>query len=44
MGDIVTWANDHGHRVVELHASEDGRPLYESMGFLATNEMRLTLT
>ncbi|HEY4724085.1 MAG TPA: GNAT family N-acetyltransferase, partial [Anaerolineae bacterium] len=26
-----------------LHASEMGRPLYESLGFADTNEMRLTL-
>jgi GNAT superfamily N-acetyltransferase len=28
-------------RRVALHASEGGRPLYESMGFKSTNEMRL---
>jgi ribosomal protein S18 acetylase RimI-like enzyme len=26
-------------RVVSLHASEEGRPLYESLGFKTTNEM-----
>jgi ribosomal protein S18 acetylase RimI-like enzyme len=26
-------------RVVSLHASREGRPLYESLGFRATNEM-----
>ena len=26
---------------MSLHASQDGRPLYESMGFKGTNEMRL---
>jgi GNAT superfamily N-acetyltransferase len=30
----------HG-RGITLHASDDGRPLYEKLGFLATNEMRL---
>ena len=25
---------------IVLHASNDGRPLYESLGFVATNEMR----
>jgi ribosomal protein S18 acetylase RimI-like enzyme len=30
-------------RVVTLHASDAGRPLYEALGFEATNEMRLTL-
>jgi len=28
---------------VTLHASDKGRPLYESLGFEATNEMRLKL-
>jgi GNAT superfamily N-acetyltransferase len=27
---------------IVLHASPEGRPLYESLGFVATNEMRLT--
>ncbi|MFN0145927.1 MAG: GNAT family N-acetyltransferase [Dehalococcoidia bacterium] len=40
---IVAWARSRGYPVVELHASDEGRPLYASMGFLATNEMRLTL-
>jgi ribosomal protein S18 acetylase RimI-like enzyme len=29
--------------VVLLHASQFGRPIYESMGFIDTNEMRLQL-
>jgi GNAT superfamily N-acetyltransferase len=33
----------HGIRAVILHASEDGRPLYEALGFRPTNEMRLVL-
>jgi GNAT superfamily N-acetyltransferase len=32
-----------GHRALSLHASPEGRPLYEQLGFLATNEMRLIL-
>jgi len=32
-----------GLRRLMLHASEEGRPLYESLGFLPTNEMRLAL-
>jgi hypothetical protein len=28
---------------VFLHASDEGRPLYESLGFKATNEMVLRL-
>ncbi|HEY4689814.1 MAG TPA: GNAT family N-acetyltransferase [Anaerolineae bacterium] len=31
------------HRLT-LHASEAGRSVYQSLGFLPTNEMRLTLT
>jgi ribosomal protein S18 acetylase RimI-like enzyme len=30
-------------RVVTLHASDAGRPLYEALGFEATNEMRLVM-
>jgi GNAT superfamily N-acetyltransferase len=41
---VVEWCRtDGGFNTVSLHASNDGRPLYESMGFQATNEMRLTL-
>ena len=29
-------------RGITLHASPDGRPLYEKLGFTSTNEMRLT--
>ncbi len=29
--------------IIALHASEHGRSLYESLGFLASNEMRLKL-
>ena len=40
---IVDWCRDEGLQVVYLHASECGRPLYTSLGFEATNEMRLRL-
>jgi GNAT superfamily N-acetyltransferase len=40
---IIDWCRDEGLRVVYLHASEHGRPLYESLGFEPTNEMRLGL-
>jgi ribosomal protein S18 acetylase RimI-like enzyme len=32
-----------GIRRIVLHASDDGRRLYERLGFVPTNEMRLTL-
>ncbi len=41
---ITTWCRDAGLDVVELHASNQGRPIYESLGFAATNEMRLILS
>ncbi len=40
---IVEWCRKEGMRFLYLHASDDGRPLYESMGFKSTNEMRLVL-
>ena len=43
METVVEWCRSEGFRTVSLHASKDGRALYESMGFLATNEMRLRL-
>jgi GNAT superfamily N-acetyltransferase len=39
---IVNWCRVEGFRVVSLHASPFGRPLYESLGFEPTNEMRLS--
>lgn len=41
MGAILGWIKDYGLRAVNLHASEEGRALYEELGFEATNEMRL---
>jgi len=40
MQTLMAWAVDRGFDRVVLHASDDGRPLYESLGFAATNEMR----
>jgi GNAT superfamily N-acetyltransferase len=40
---ILEWCRTNGFRTVSLHASLAGRPLYESVGFQPTNEMRLTL-
>ena len=40
MREILAWAPAHGIVRVSLHASDAGRPLYERLGFLPTNEMR----
>jgi GNAT superfamily N-acetyltransferase len=40
---VVNWCRTEGFHTVSLHASRDGRSLYESMGFRDTNEMRLIL-
>ncbi len=37
----LDWCRTNGVRNVILHASDEGRPLYESLGFERTNEMRL---
>jgi GNAT superfamily N-acetyltransferase len=39
---MVDWCRAQGFATVWLHASDEGRALYESMGFAATNEMKLT--
>jgi GNAT superfamily N-acetyltransferase len=41
MQTILAWVNERGLRGVNLHASKEGRALYEKLGFEATNEMRL---
>ncbi len=38
---ILEWINRQGFRAVNLHASAEGRTLYEKLGFEPTNEMRL---
>lgn len=43
MEAMVEWCRREGYGLVSLHASEWGRPLYESMGFQPTNEMSLKL-
>jgi GNAT superfamily N-acetyltransferase len=40
---IVEWCRAEGLSSASLHASVFGRPLYETMGFKPTNEMRLNL-
>jgi GNAT superfamily N-acetyltransferase len=43
MQTMIDWCRSEGFARVNLHASEDGRHLYESMGFEESNEMRLKL-
>ena len=38
---IMAWLKEQRFRGVNLHASAEGRHLYEKLGFEATNEMRL---
>ncbi len=38
---IIDWCQENKIGRVSLHASDEGRPLYESMKFKATNEMML---
>jgi GNAT superfamily N-acetyltransferase len=40
---MLDWCRTNGFRTVSLHASPAGRPLYESVGFQPTNEMRINL-
>jgi GNAT superfamily N-acetyltransferase len=42
MQAILDWCRAEGFKGVSLHASPFGRPLYESLGFEPTNEMRLS--
>ena len=41
---MLEWCRARGIRRLALHASVEGRPLYERMGFRPTNEMRLELS
>ena len=43
METILVWCRSQGFADVFLHASHEGRPLYEAMGFQPGNEMRLRL-
>lgn len=43
MQAMIDWCRSQGFAGVTLHASKDGRHLYESLGFVESNEMRLKL-
>ena len=43
MEALIDFCLRQGFRSVALHASEEGRTLYEKLGFRQTNEMRLKL-
>jgi GNAT superfamily N-acetyltransferase len=40
MQHVIAWAAETGLDSLVLHASDEGRALYEALGFVATNEMR----
>jgi len=43
MEAAIQWCRENRVDTIILHASPDGRALYESMGFTASNEMRIRL-
>ena len=43
MQTALDWCRANGIRAVILHASPEGRALYDSLGFRPTNEMRIIL-
>lgn len=43
IGAMVDWCRAQGFHSVRLMASDDGRPLYQSLGFFPTREMKLEL-
>lgn len=43
MQTMIDWCRREGFVNVSLHASKFGRPLYQSLGFEPTTEMRLKL-
>jgi GNAT superfamily N-acetyltransferase len=43
LSTALDWCRAHRIAAVILHASAEGRPLYVSLGFQPTNEMRISL-
>ena len=39
---IMVWCRERNIARISLHASDDGRRVYEQLGFVQTNEMRWT--
>ena len=39
----IKWCREHGYGSITLHASKEGRGIYEGFGFNPTNEMRLSI-
>ncbi len=44
MAATLSWLQAQGVSAAALHATPQGRPLYEQFGFAPTNEMRVLLT
>jgi GNAT superfamily N-acetyltransferase len=40
MKEIIAWSQKTGIESLVLHASDEGRPIYEKLGFVTTTEMR----
>lgn len=43
VSQLLDEARTLGLHIVELHASSAGKPIYESLGFKATNQMRIVV-
>jgi hypothetical protein len=43
MDVMIGWSREQGYANLFLHASNEGRHLYETLGFAPTNEMVLEL-
>jgi len=43
MAAMIAWCREQRMSAVYLHASDEGRALYDSLGFTPTNEMSLRL-